>query len=163
MKIRIVCPRLKILVEALENGGEKHLRLGRIYYRIGGPLNEVVLVEDGIGKVMSAMSVAVLAMFLRWKPLSATGSGAVHREGISSCGQIGPIMMWMATAFGYKYGQKWQVNHFTLNPVASFDIRNEKSSGRGCLTCSRLDYNRRLIASEEKSQLNSGIPRSLGS
>ena len=63
MKIGIIAAmpqELKILVEALENG-EKHLRLGKVYYTGSIGRHEVVLVESGIGKVMSAMSVAVLA------------------------------------------------------------------------------------------------------
>ena len=63
MKIGIIAAmpqELKILVEALENG-EKHLRLGKVYYTGSIGRHEVVFGESGIGKVMSAMSVAVLA------------------------------------------------------------------------------------------------------
>ena len=58
MKIGIIAAmpeELKLLVEHLEMA-EKHQRLGHVYHtgRIGH--HEVVLVESGIGKVMSAMT-----------------------------------------------------------------------------------------------------------
>ncbi len=60
---------LKILVEHLQDATEIDV-LGRTYYqgRIGQ--HEVVLVQSGIGKVMSAMSVAVLADRFRLMSLS---------------------------------------------------------------------------------------------
>ena len=60
MKIGIIAAmpeELKILVENLENA-EKHLRLGHVYHTGSIGRHEVVLVESGIGKVMSAMKMS---------------------------------------------------------------------------------------------------------
>ena len=60
MKIGIIAAmpeELKILVENLENA-EKHLRLGHVYHTGSIGCHEVVLVESGIGKVMSAMKMS---------------------------------------------------------------------------------------------------------
>ena len=101
MKIGIIAAmpqEVKILVEALENG-EKHLRLGKVYYTGSIGRHEVVLVESGIGKVMSAMSVAVLANDFKVKLLSIPDlQEQSHREwllGILSLPTNWPIMMWM--------------------------------------------------------------------
>ena len=88
MKIGIIAAmpeELKLLVEHLEMA-EKHQRLGHVYHtgRIGH--HEVVLVESGIGKVMSAMSVAVLA-----NDFEVTDRLVYHDVDV--------------TAFGYDYGQ----------------------------------------------------------
>ena len=90
---------LKILVEALQNG-EKHLRLGKVYYTGSIGRHEVVLVESGIRKVMSAISVAVLCQLFKVEAIINTGSaGAVAPGmallGISSLPTNWPIMMWM--------------------------------------------------------------------
>ena len=94
MKIGIIAAmpqELKILVEALENG-EKHLRLGKVYYTGSIGRHEVVLVESGIGKVMSAM-------ISKWKPLSIRVLQVPLPQewllGISSLRTNWPIMMWM--------------------------------------------------------------------
>ena len=101
MKIGIIAAmpqELKILVEALENG-EKHLRLGKVYYTGSIGRHEVVLVESGIGKVMSAMSVAVLANDFKVEAIINTGlQEQLHREwllGISYLRTNWLIMMWM--------------------------------------------------------------------
>ena len=111
MKIGIIAAmpqELKILVEALKNG-EKHLRLGKVYYTGSIGHHEVVLVESGIGKVMSAMSVAVLANDFKVEAIINTGSAGALAPGIA----VGDIVLADklayhdvdVTAFGYQYGQ----------------------------------------------------------
>ena len=111
MKIGIIAAmpeELKLLVEHLEMA-EKHQRLGHVYYtgRIGH--HEVVLVESGIGKVMSAMSVAVLANDFEVTAVINTGSAGAVASGL----EIGDVVVADrlvyhdvdVTAFGYDYGQ----------------------------------------------------------
>ena len=111
MKIGIIAAmpqELKILVEALQNG-EKHLRLGKVYYTGSIGRHEVVLVESGIGKVMSAMSVAVLANDFKVEAIINTGSAGAVAPGMA----VGDIVLADkltyhdvdVTAFGYDYGQ----------------------------------------------------------
>ncbi|HFU4202812.1 TPA: 5'-methylthioadenosine/adenosylhomocysteine nucleosidase [Streptococcus suis] len=99
---------LKILVERLQGGTEIDI-LGRTYYcgRIGH--HEVVLVQSGIGKVMSAMSVAILADRFAVDVIVNTGSAGAVADGIA----IGDVVVADrlsyhdvdVTAFGYAYGQ----------------------------------------------------------
>ena len=111
MKIGIIAAmpeELKLLVEHLEMA-EKHQRLGHVYYtgRIGH--HEVVLVESGIGKVMSAMSVAVLVNDFKVTAVINTGSAGAVASGL----EIGDVVVADrlvyhdvdVTAFGYDYGQ----------------------------------------------------------
>ena len=91
MKIGIIAAmpeELKLLVEHLEMA-EKHQRLGHVYYtgRIGH--HEVVLVESGIGKVMSAMSVAVLANDFEVTAVINTGSAGAVASGL----EIGDVVV----------------------------------------------------------------------
>ncbi|NQJ21975.1 5'-methylthioadenosine/adenosylhomocysteine nucleosidase [Streptococcus suis] len=99
---------LKILVDQLQDKGEVTV-LGRTYYqgRIGQ--HEVVLVQSGIGKVMSAMSVAILADRFAVDAIVNTGSAGAVADGIA----IGDVVVAThlayhdvdVTAFGYAYGQ----------------------------------------------------------
>lgn len=99
---------LKILVEHLQDKVEVAV-LGRTYYqgRIGQ--HEVVLVQSGIGKVMSAMSVAILADRFAVDAIVNTGSAGAVADGIA----IGDVVVAThlayhdvdVTAFGYAYGQ----------------------------------------------------------
>ena len=111
MKIGIIAAmpeELKLLVEHLEMA-EKHQRLGHVYHtgRIGH--HEVVLVESGSGKVMSAMSVAVLANDFEVMAVINTGSAGAVASGL----EIGDVVVADrlvyhdvdVTAFGYDYGQ----------------------------------------------------------
>ena len=111
MKIGIIAAmpeESKLLVEHLEMA-EKHQRLGHVYHtgRIGH--HEVVLVESGIGKVMSAMSVAVLANDFEVTAVINTGSAGAVAPGL----EIGDVVVADrlvyhdvdVTAFGYDYGQ----------------------------------------------------------
>lgn len=99
---------LKILVEQLQDKVEVTV-LGRTYYqgRIGQ--HEVVLVQSGIGKVMSAMSVAILADRFAVDAIVNTGSAGAVADGIA----IGDVVVAThlayhdvdVTAFGYAFGQ----------------------------------------------------------
>lgn len=99
---------LKILVEHLQDKVEVAV-LGRTYYqgRIGQ--HEVVLVQSGIGKVMSAMSVAILTDRFAVDAIVNTGSAGAVADGIA----IGDVVVAThlayhdvdVTAFGYAYGQ----------------------------------------------------------
>ncbi|CRH90083.1 5'-methylthioadenosine/S-adenosylhomocysteine nucleosidase [Chlamydia trachomatis] len=99
---------LGILVEALVEKEEVPV-LGNTYYtgRLGK--HEVVLVQSGIGKVMSAMSVAILADHFQVDAVINTGSAGAVADGL----QIGDVVVADqlayhdvdVTAFGYAYGQ----------------------------------------------------------
>lgn len=83
--------------------------LGKTYFegRIGR--HEVVLVQSGIGKVLSAMSVAILAETFGVDAIINTGSAGAVSEGLA----IGDVVIADrlvyhdvdVTAFGYAYGQ----------------------------------------------------------
>ncbi|MFC3927855.1 5'-methylthioadenosine/adenosylhomocysteine nucleosidase [Streptococcus caprae] len=83
MKIGIIAAmeqELKILVEELENPQTEEV-LGHTYHTGQLGLHEVVLVQSGVGKVMSAMSVAVLVDHFDVEALINTGSaGALHPD-----------------------------------------------------------------------------------
>ena len=101
MKIGIIAAmeqELVLLVEQLENKVEETI-LGNTYYtgRLGK--HDVVLVQSGVGKVMSAMSVAVLADHFEVEALINTGSAGAVAPGL----KIGDVVV--ASAFGYDYGQ----------------------------------------------------------
>ena len=99
---------LKTLLLALEDKKEVVV-LGKTYYegRIGQ--HEVVLVQSGIGKVLSAMSVAILAETFGVDAIINTGSAGAVSEGLA----IGDVVIADrlvyhdvdVTAFGYAYGQ----------------------------------------------------------
>lgn len=111
MKIGIIAAmpeELKVLVEHLSHP-QKHLRLGHVYHTGSIGRHEVVLVESGIGKVMSAMSVAVLVNDFKVTAIINTGSAGAVAPGLA----IGDIVVADrlvyhdvdVTAFGYDYGQ----------------------------------------------------------
>lgn len=99
---------LKILVEQLQDKVEVTV-LGRTYYQGRMGQHEVVLVQSGIGKVMSAMSVAILADRFAVDVIVNTGSAGAVADGIA----IGDVVVAThlayhdvdVTAFGYAYGQ----------------------------------------------------------
>ena len=99
---------LKTLLLTLEDKKEVVV-LGKTYFegRIGR--HEVVLVQSGIGKVLSAMSVAILAETFGVDAIINTGSAGAVSEGLA----IGDVVIADrlvyhdvdVTAFGYAYGQ----------------------------------------------------------
>lgn len=114
MKIGIIAAmpeELAYLIQHLENASEEMV-LGNTYHtgKIGAV--ELVLVESGIGKVMAAMSVAILADRFRVDAVINTGSAGALAEGIS----VGDVVIAEklayhdvdVTAFGYEYGQMAQ-------------------------------------------------------
>lgn len=114
MKIGIIAAmpqELATLLENLENA-QKHLRLRQVYHTGHIGRHEVVLVESGIGKVMSAMTVAILAQDFKVDAVINTGSAGAVAPGL----QVGDVVLADrlsyhdvdVTAFGYAYGQMAQ-------------------------------------------------------
>ena len=114
MKIGIIAAmpeELAYLVQHLDNAQEQ-IVLGNTYHTGSIASHEVVLVESGIGKVMSAMSVAILADHFQVDALINTGSAGAVAEGIA----VGDVVISDklayhdvdVTAFGYAYGQMAQ-------------------------------------------------------
>lgn len=99
---------LKVLVEQLV-GKKEETVLGKTYYTGQLGAHEVVLVESGIGKVMSAMSVAILADRFAVDAIVNTGSAGAVADAIA----VGDVVVADklayhdvdVTAFGYTYGQ----------------------------------------------------------
>ena len=114
MKIGIIAAmpeELVYLIQHLDDASEEKV-LGNSYYtgKIGSA--ELVLVESGIGKVMSAMSVAILADHFQVDAVINTGSAGAVASGIA----VGDVVIADklayhdvdVTAFGYDYGQMAQ-------------------------------------------------------
>ncbi|WP_373712897.1 5'-methylthioadenosine/adenosylhomocysteine nucleosidase [Streptococcus sp.] len=99
---------LKTLLMALQDKEEVTV-LGKTYYAGHIGQHEVVLVQSGIGKVMSAMSVAILAETFTVDSIINTGSAGAVAHGLA----IGDVVIADrlvyhdvdVTAFGYAYGQ----------------------------------------------------------
>ena len=111
MKIGIIAAmpeELIYLTQNLDKTQEVQV-LGNSYYTGTIGKTEVVLVQSGIGKVMSAMSVAVLADHFQVEAIINTGSAGALAEGIA----VGDVVIADklvyhdvdVTAFGYAYGQ----------------------------------------------------------
>ena len=111
MKIGIIAAmpeELIYLTQNLDKPQEIQV-LGNTYYTGIIGKTEVVLVQSGIGKVMSAMSVAVLADHFQVEAIINTGSAGALAEGIA----VGDIVIADklvyhdvdVTAFDYAYGQ----------------------------------------------------------
>ena len=111
MKIGIIAAmpeELAYLLQHLEDAREEKV-LGNSYHtgKVGSV--ELVLVESGIGKVMSAMSVAILADHFQVDAVINTGSAGAVANGIA----VGDVVIADkltyhdvdVTAFGYDYGQ----------------------------------------------------------
>ena len=114
MKIGIIAAmpeELLHLTQNLDRAQEVQV-LGNTYYIGIIGKTEVVLVQSGIGKVMSAMSVAVLADHFQVDAVINTGSAGAVAEGIA----VGDVVIADklayhdvdVTAFGYAYGQMAQ-------------------------------------------------------
>lgn len=111
MRIGIIAAmeqELKLLVENLDNKAE-HDVLGNTYYEGDLGNHQVVLVQSGIGKVMSAMSVAILADHFGVDAVINTGSaGAVSHDLNIGDVVVADKLVYHdvdVTAFGYDYGQ----------------------------------------------------------
>lgn len=114
MKIGIIAAmpeELVYLIQHLDDAREEKV-LGNSYHtgKVGSV--ELVLVESGIGKVMSAMSVAILADHFQVDAVINTGSAGAVANGIA----VGDVVIADklcyhdvdVTAFGYNYGQMAQ-------------------------------------------------------
>ena len=114
MKIGIIAAmpeELLYLTQNLDKPQEVQV-LGNTYYTGSVGNTEVVLVQSGIGKVMSAMSVAILADHFQVEAIINTGSAGALAEGIAvGDGVIADRLAYHdvdVTAFGYAYGQMAQ-------------------------------------------------------
>ena len=140
MKIGIIAAmeqELVLLVEQLENKVEETV-LGNTYYtgRLGK--HDVVLVQSGVGKVMSAMSVAVLADHFGVDALINTGSAGAVAPGL----KIGDVVVASKlayhdvdlTAFGYDYGLRLPLIlrlGLSLRVIASLRVKTRLMLLRG--------------------------------
>ncbi|WP_308003980.1 5'-methylthioadenosine/adenosylhomocysteine nucleosidase [uncultured Lactococcus sp.] len=114
MKLGIICAmeeELRTLVENLDQAS-KITRHGYVFHTGSIGRHEVVLVQSGIGKVMSAMAVTLLVEVFSVDGIINTGSaGAVNHEL-----KIGDVVVADrlayhdvdVTAFGYAFGQMAQ-------------------------------------------------------
>ncbi|EHI70303.1 5'-methylthioadenosine/adenosylhomocysteine nucleosidase [Streptococcus ictaluri] len=141
MKIGIIAAmeeELLLLVEALENR-QDHEVLANTYHtgRLGQ--HELILVQSGIGKVMSAMTVAILVDHFQADAIINTGSAGALAPGLA----IGDVVVADrlayhdvdVTAFGYAYGQMArQPLYFQADPdfVATFQkvLAQEKTNSQ---------------------------------
>lgn len=114
MKIGIICAmaeELRVLENHLENA-EKKARFGYIFHTGSIGKHEVVLIQSGIGKVMSAMAVSFLAEIFEVDAIINSGSAGAVNESL----QIGDVVVADrlayhdvdVTAFGYQFGQMAQ-------------------------------------------------------
>lgn len=111
MKIGIIAAmeeELKLLVENLEDKSQETV-LSNVYYSGRYGEHELVLVQSGVGKVMSAMSVAILVESFKVDAIINTGSAGAVAIGLN----VGDVVVADTlvyhdvdlTAFGYDYGQ----------------------------------------------------------
>ena len=111
MKIGIIAAMPEELIHLTQNldKPQEVQVMGNTYYTGTIGKTEVVLVQSGIGKVMSAMSVAVLVDHFQVEAIINTGSAGALAEGIA----VGDVVIADklvyhdvdVTAFGYAYGQ----------------------------------------------------------
>ena len=111
MKIGIIAAMPEELIHLTQNldKPQEVQVMGNTYYTGTVGKTEVVLVQSGIGKVMSAMSVAVLVDHFQVEAIINTGSAGALAEGIA----VGDVVIADklvyhdvdVTAFGYAYGQ----------------------------------------------------------
>lgn len=111
MKIGIIAAmeeELKLLVENLEDKSQETV-LSNVYYSGRYGEHELVLVQSGVGKVMSAMSFAILVESFKVDAIINTGSAGAVATGLN----VGDVVVADTlvyhdvdlTAFGYDYGQ----------------------------------------------------------
>ncbi|MFC3931390.1 5'-methylthioadenosine/adenosylhomocysteine nucleosidase [Streptococcus dentapri] len=111
MKIGIIAAmeqELRLLIQQLKNKRSEQV-LTSTYYSGQLGNHEVILVQSGVGKVMSAMSVAILVDHFGVDALINTGSAGALASGL----KIGDVVVADRlvyhdvdlTAFGYPYGQ----------------------------------------------------------
>lgn len=123
MKIGIIAAmeqELSLLLEQLTNK-KAEVVLNKTYYTGQIGQHDLVLVQSGVGKVMSAMSVAILADHFGVQAVINTGSAGALAPGLD----IGDVVLADRlayhdvdlTAFGYDYGQmSMQPLYFESDP-----------------------------------------------
>lgn len=131
MKIGIIAAmpeELAYLVQHLDNTQEQVV-LGNTYHTGTIASHEVVLVESGIGKVMSAMSVAILADHFQVDALINTGSAGAVAEGIA----VGDVVI--ADKLAYHdvdvtalamLMDKWRNNRFISNQTKPLLLKSKR-------------------------------------
>lgn len=131
MKIGIIAAmpeELAYLVQHLDNAQEQVV-LGNTYHTGTIASHEVVLVESGIGKVMSAMSVAILADHFQVDALINTGSAGAVAEGIA----VGDVVI--ADKLAYHdvdvtalamLMDKWRNNRFISNQTKPLLLKSKR-------------------------------------
>ncbi|WP_165211393.1 5'-methylthioadenosine/adenosylhomocysteine nucleosidase [Streptococcus tangpeifui] len=148
MKIGIIAAmeqELRLLVDQLASKKEETV-LSTTYYsgRLGK--HDLVLVQSGVGKVMSAMSVAILVDHFGVEALINTGSAGAVASGLN----IGDVVVADRlayhdvdlTAFGYDYGQmSMQPLYFESDPqfvrvFQSVLVKHDRPSKIGLITTS---------------------------
>lgn len=111
MKIGIIAAMAEEMALLLEHLSDSHQaqHLGKTYYSGRIANHDVILVQSGIGKVMSAMSVAILVEHYQVDAIINTGSAG----GVAPCLEVGDVVVANRlayhdvdlTAFDYPYGQ----------------------------------------------------------
>lgn len=169
MKIGIIAAmeqELRLLVDQLTHKKEETV-LSTTYYsgRLGK--HDLVLVQSGVGKVMSAMSVAILADHFGVEALINTGSAGAVASGLN----IGDVVVADRlayhdvdlTAFGYDYGQmSMQPLYFESDPqfvqvFQSVLVKHDRPSKIGLITTSDS-----FIAGQDKiDQIKAHFPDTL--
>lgn len=169
MKIGIIAAmeqELRLLVDQLAHKKEETV-LSTTYYsgRLGK--HDLVLVQSGVGKVMSAMSVAILADHFGVEALINTGSAGAVASGLN----IGDVVVADRlayhdvdlTAFGYDYGQmSMQPLYFESDPqfvqvFQSVLVKHDRPSKIGLITTSDS-----FIAGQDKiDQIKAHFPDTL--
>ncbi|KXT75883.1 5'-methylthioadenosine/adenosylhomocysteine nucleosidase [Streptococcus sp. DD12] len=117
---------------------EDHEVLGVTYSQGRLGQQDVVLVQSGIGKVMSAMSVAVLADHFGVQAIINTGSAGAVAPGIA----VGDLVLSEklvyhdvdVTAFGYAYGQMAQQDLYFSADQTMLDCFRQVAQAEG-MTC----------------------------
>lgn len=111
MKIGIIAAmeeELKLLVENLEDKSQETV-LSNVYYSGRYGEHELVLVQSGVGKVMSAMSVAILVESFKVDAIINTGSAGAVATGLNVGDDVvADTLVYHdvdLTAFGYDHGQ----------------------------------------------------------
>lgn len=141
MKIGIIAAMEEELSLLLANllDAQEHQVLSKTYYTGRFGKHELILVQSGVGKVMSAMTVAILVEHFKAQAIINTGSAGA----VASHLAIGDVVVADrlvyhdvdATAFGYAYGQMaGQPLYYDCDPqfVAIFKqvLKHEKTNGQ---------------------------------
>ncbi|MDW7796480.1 UNVERIFIED_CONTAM: 5'-methylthioadenosine/adenosylhomocysteine nucleosidase [Streptococcus canis] len=157
MKIGIIAAmeeELRLLLENLLDCQE-HQVLSNTYYTGHYGQHDLILVQSGIGKVMSAMTVAILVDHFQAEAIINTGSaGAVSPELAIGDVVVAEQLVYHdvdVTAFGYAYGQMAaQPLYFDCDPhfVATFKkvLEQEKAGSQVGLIATGDSF----IAGQEK-------------